>query len=416
MGNSQVQTPHLDRLAAQSARFPNGYVPMSVCRPSLATLLTGLYPHQHGIHFNHPPPGLSDMREMTANEYRATRAQAEHLIREVPTLPRILSEAGYVSFQAGKHWEGNFKNAGFSQGMTTGLPAEIDDTIHGTREQQNGEWVAHGNGDAGLTIGRTTMQPVFDFISENADSPFFLWYAPFLPHTPFDAPQKYYDCYAGRDVPDFLLPYYAEIARFDETVGQFIACLDEHKLRENTLIVFASDNGFRPDLSGKPKSDSRSKLSSDEDGLRTPILLNWPGIIPPAEYSQIVQTIDLVPTALSAVGLSKEITPQMQGLNLLPAVTNRIELPDRPAFGAIYPNDAEVLGAPAAHTKGLWVRSGKYKLILPGNGKQPLKPALYDLESDPDENQNLVHNSDYAQRKNHLAQLLNNWWSAGLSH
>ena len=67
MGNTLVHTPHLDQLAAKSARFPNGYVPMSVCRPSLATLLTGLYPHQHGIHFNHPPPGLNSMREMTVS-------------------------------------------------------------------------------------------------------------------------------------------------------------------------------------------------------------------------------------------------------------------------------------------------------------------------------------------------------------
>ena len=69
MGNELVHTPHLDRLAAQSARYPQGYGPMSVCRPSLATLLTGLYPHQHGIHFNHPPPGLREMRKMTADHW-----------------------------------------------------------------------------------------------------------------------------------------------------------------------------------------------------------------------------------------------------------------------------------------------------------------------------------------------------------
>ena len=68
MGNDRVHTPHLDRLASQSARYPNGYVSMSVCRPSLATLLTGLYPHQHGIHFNHPPPGLKAMRSLTADQ------------------------------------------------------------------------------------------------------------------------------------------------------------------------------------------------------------------------------------------------------------------------------------------------------------------------------------------------------------
>ena len=82
MGNKLVHTPNIDQLALQSARYPNGYVPMSVCRPSLATLLTGLYPHQHGIHFNHPPPGLGAMRRtMSAEEYRQTRAKADYLIR-----------------------------------------------------------------------------------------------------------------------------------------------------------------------------------------------------------------------------------------------------------------------------------------------------------------------------------------------
>ena len=416
MGNTLVHTPHLDQLAAKSARFPNGYVPMSVCRPSLATLLTGLYPHQHGIHFNHPPPGLKQMQELTAEEYRATRAKAEHLIRDVPSLPRLLTDIGYVSFQAGKHWEGDFQNAGFTHGMTTGLPADISDAIHGTREQKNGEWVAHGNGDAGLVIGRTTMQPVTDFIAKNAESPFFLWYAPFLPHTPFDAPQEFYDCYADRDVPDYLLPYYAEIARFDDTVGQLLNYLDQHNLREQTMIVFVSDNGFRPDASGKPKQDSRSKLSSDEDGLRTPILLNWPGVILPAEFCQLVQSIDLIPTILDSVGLSEKVTSQMQGRNLLPAVTGNAELPDRPAFGAIYPNDADVLGKPELHARGMWVRAGNYKLILPGNGKQRLSPALYDLQSDPEENQNLIHNPDYLPQKTQLTQLLKEWWPAGFHH
>ncbi|MDP7009852.1 MAG: sulfatase-like hydrolase/transferase, partial [Verrucomicrobiota bacterium] len=64
MGNNLVRTPHLDKLAVQSAFFPNGYVPTSVCSPSLATMLTGLYPHQHGIHYNHPPPGNSAFNKM----------------------------------------------------------------------------------------------------------------------------------------------------------------------------------------------------------------------------------------------------------------------------------------------------------------------------------------------------------------
>ena len=144
MDNERVHTPSLERLASHSARYPNGYVSMSVCRPSLATLLTGLYPHQHGIHFNHPPPGLKTMRSLTAAEYRQTRATANYLVRNAATLPRILSRHGYACLQTGKHWEGDYQAAGFTHGMTRGRPAKQLGLMTGTRTQENGQWVAHG--------------------------------------------------------------------------------------------------------------------------------------------------------------------------------------------------------------------------------------------------------------------------------
>ncbi|MCA9054230.1 MAG: sulfatase-like hydrolase/transferase, partial [Planctomycetaceae bacterium] len=119
MGNRLVKTPHLDRLADRSARYPHGYVPTSVCSPSLATLLTGLYPHQHGIHYNHPPPGNAAFNRMaSAAEYERIRSQGFELIRSVPTLPRVLAANGYRCLQTGKFWEGHFRNAGFTDGMT----------------------------------------------------------------------------------------------------------------------------------------------------------------------------------------------------------------------------------------------------------------------------------------------------------
>ncbi|MDG1894699.1 MAG: sulfatase-like hydrolase/transferase, partial [Fuerstiella sp.] len=269
MGNDQVHTPNIDRLAAASARYPNGYVPMSVCRPSLATFLTGLYPHQHGIHFNHPPPGLSVMRKtMTGAQYEQTRATTDRLIKNVATLPRILAQHGYACLQTGKHWEGSYGTAGFTHGMTLGKPANRLAAITGTRQQANGDWVAHGNGDAGLVIGRETMQPIYNFVADHAGrKPFFVWYAPFLPHTPFDAAQRYHDVYRDKQIPDHMRPYYAEIARFDETVGALVRHLDARRLLKNTLVVFASDNGFRPHRSRREAYNSHSKLSPFEDGL-----------------------------------------------------------------------------------------------------------------------------------------------------
>jgi uncharacterized sulfatase len=417
MGNEVVQTPHLDRLAAKSARYTRGYVPMSVCRPSLATLLTGLYPHQHGIHFNHPPPGLRAMRKMTAAEYRATRAKAEYLIKNVPTLPRILARHGYACLQTGKHWEGDFRAAGFTEGMTLGRPAQRISAITGTRRQENGEPVAHGNGDAGLVIGRETMQPIYDFVDEHAGrQPFFVWYAPFLPHVPFDAPKRFRRLYDGKNVPAHLLPYYAEIARFDETVGKLLGYLERKSLLENTLIVFCSDNGFRPDATRHERYNNRSKLSQYEDGLRTPILIRWDGQTKPATHRELVQTVDVVPTVLAAVGLQKEITRRMQGKDLMPSARGIEKLPARPAFGAIYPNDAQVLGKPSQHVRGRWAREGKFKLIVPGPEQPALPLALYDLANDPRERRNLADEPEYAARVKTLKRLLDEWWAGDDDH
>ncbi|RPI77083.1 MAG: sulfatase, partial [Planctomycetaceae bacterium] len=155
MGHSVIETPNLDRLARESALFPNAYVPTSLCRASLATLLTGLYGHQHRICCNDPPDGVD-------------RDAMHPFIRQAPALPRLLGEAGYASLQTGKFWEGHFSNAGFTAGMT----------------------VKGRHGDDGLVIGRQTMQPIDDFISGQQGKPFFVWYAPMMPHEPHTPPER----------------------------------------------------------------------------------------------------------------------------------------------------------------------------------------------------------------------------------
>lgn len=411
LGNDRVRTPHLDRLAAASARYPNGYVPMSVCRPSLATLLTGLYPHQHGIHFNHPPPGLSAMRKMTADEYQACRATTDPLIRRVPTLPRILAAHGYVCLQTGKHWEGSWRTAGFTHGMTEARPADRLGPVTGTRTQANGEWVAHGNGDAGLVIGRETMQPITEFLDAHGGRrPFLVWYAPFLPHTPFDAPQRFRDAYRSTDLPEHLRPYYAEITRFDDTVGQLLGSLATRGLLDRTLIVFCSDNGFRPRKDQFDRHSSRSKLSGYDDGLRTPVLIHWPQQVRPADHPQPVSSVDIVPTILAATGLSEAVPDGLPGRNLMPSARGLRPLTERPVFGAIYPNDARVLGDPWQHVRGRWIRDGDWKLVLPGPDPRPLEAALFDLRTDPRELRNRIRDPDQRDRIRKLTDQLNAWW------
>src|SRR5690349_2141216 len=123
MGHPRIKTPHLDRLAAHSAVFTRGYVPMSLCRPSLATIITGLYPHQHKTPGNDPRTdrGAGTPRARDPEYLRMNRAYIERF-EQITTLPRLLGAAGYASLQTGKWWEGNFASGGFTQGMTHGDP------------------------------------------------------------------------------------------------------------------------------------------------------------------------------------------------------------------------------------------------------------------------------------------------------
>ncbi len=423
MGNPRVHTPHLDRLAARSARFTHGYVPSSVCRPSLVSILTGRYPHEHGVYFNHPPPGFAALTrspEITKLRYDRLRGQTDHLIQNTPTLPRALASAGYRCLQTGKFWEGHHTNAGFTQGMTT---AEPSGGKYGDKQLANGQWVAHGNGDHGLAIGRQTMQPIADFLNEGTDQPFFIWYAPFLPHVPHDSPPEYDEIAAQRPgVKPHELPYYASIAQFDATVGTLMQLLDQHDRGGHTIFAFVSDNGWVPDRQlelkrspGQWDHTDRSKRAPFDDGLRTPILIAWDGHVVPATHEAPVSSVDLMPTLLSAAGLA--ISPS-SGVNLWPIATGEaVASADRPVYGELYPGDASRLDDPARDVAYRWIRKGDYKLIVPSVhgrarpwGGYLNDPALFRIADDPTESTNLIGQPELQAIVEDLTSELDRWW------
>ena len=137
MGHEAIQTPHLDRLARESSLFRRGYVPTALCRPSLMTLLTGQYASVHGVTGNDPSPKYADPASET---YAKQRGDLIANLDRFESLPKALGTAGYLSHQSGKLWEGSFRNAGFTHGMTRGFP------------QRGGR-----HGDDGLKIGRKGM-------------------------------------------------------------------------------------------------------------------------------------------------------------------------------------------------------------------------------------------------------------------
>jgi arylsulfatase A-like enzyme len=393
MGHPHIRTPNLDRLASQSVTFTRGYVAAPLCCPSLASMVTGLHPHQHKITSNDPPYEGDPKERWTkpwTPERWALREELMSHIDEVPTVPRMLGERGYVSLQTGKWWAGHHRRGGFTHGMTHGDPAR------GGR-----------HGDAGLAIGRETMQPIYDFIDEAGDAPFFVWYAPMLPHQPHNPPERLLREYEGKTESIHLARYWAMCEWFDETCGQLLDHLDGRKLAENTMVLYVCDNGWiqRPDAAGP---DPRSKTSWYEGGIRTPIMVRWPGHMSPGRDEEtLVSSTDLAPTILAACGLQP--TADMQGLDLLDedALANRDAV-----LGASYSHDARDVNDPAKNLWSRWVIEGWWKLILPAPG-QPRgeKPELYDLKTDPDENSNLAQ--EHPEKVRELRALIDNWYDPG---
>ena len=415
MGHKQIETPNLDRLAARSALFTRGYVPTALCRPALATFASGLYAHQHHISGNDPAL-LPEMLAPAAAKAKKAGKQAgepaayarlrERLIAKFDgpdTLPKILGKQGYLSHQSGKWWEGSYQRGGFTHGMTRGFP------------QPGGR-----HGDDGLKIGREGLQPIFDFIDHAATErkPFFIWYAPFLPHTPHTPPERLFAKYKAKGITsDFVARYYAMVEWFDETCGQLMERIDSKGLSRDTLFVYIADNGWiqSPNSAGYAP---RSKQTANEGGVRQPIMFSWPGVIRPGSRGeQLCSAVDIVPTLLAAAGAKPPA--RLPGINLLPILKSGAATPRERVFGETFAHDVADIDRPEESLVYRWVIEGKWKLLLTYDGavsaryassnpRDELRPQLFDLIADPHEDRNLA--AGHPEVVARLAGRLQEWW------
>jgi len=381
MGHEVVQTPHLDALAERSLVFERGYVVAPLCRPSLASIMTGLHPHEHGVVGNDVSPAKREARK------KEDRPVVEEFMTH-PNLATELVEAGYLAFQSGKWWEGSYEDGGFTHGMTLGPNHR-----------------AGRHGDLGLKIGREGMDPIFEFIdmAQAEEKPFFVWYAPFLPHTPHNPPADLLAKYQQEGRPENVAKYYAMCEWFDQTCGELLGGLEKRGLSEDTLVVYVCDNGWRALNATENNPENwwngyapRSKGSPYELGIRTPILLSWPGKIEPRRSQDLASSIDLFPTVLDACEV--EAPNGLPGIDLLDSAVRS----DRDAiFGSSYSIHNMTLGDPAATRQYRWVIAGDWKLLLRDQGEDSTKYVtvhewdqvplrLYNLKSDPDETTNLA--------------------------
>lgn len=402
IGHPAVQTPHIDRLASESLVYTRGYAPDSLCRPSLASILTGHYPHRHRITGNDPqmhgdlakrPKGEA----LKSPEYAQLRTRYSRCIDEFPKLPSALhAHLGYVSLQTGKWWERSYTHGGFSHGMSHG---------------ETGQGGRHG--DEGLAIGRQGLKPIEEFIDSAARDrkPFLVWYAPMLPHTPHTPPQRLLEKYIAKTPHLPMAKYWAMCEWFDETVGELLSVLEKRDLTRNTIVVYVTDNGWvqTTEPEGGSSGDARGKRSQYDGGIRTPIMIRWPGHVEPRrDETHLASSIDLFPTILAAVGVEDpSLRDSLPGVNLLDEqqVSARSRI-----FGEIYEHDVYDIERPAASLRFRWVVDGDWKLIVPHAEREPdALTELYHISEDPDEERNLAESEP--DRVAQLRHSLDAWWT-----
>ena len=391
MGHMQIATPNLDRLAVESLTFTRGYTPVPLCRPSLSTIMTGLYPHQHGVTGNDPTLPDKGVNAMASRKNPKYQHYYETIIGNFakrPNLVRDLVANGYLALQTGKWWEGDpVRTAGFTHAMTVG-------TGKGDR-----------HGGAGLEIGRQGLEPITQFINAAGGKPWFVWYAPMLPHAPHTPPADLLEKYLKVAPSEPLARYWASVEWFDRTCGELLCYLEEKKLRDNTIVIYVTDNGWIQDPEKANRPASRSKLTPYEGGVRTPVMVNWRGRVQPRlDKEHLASTVDLWPTVAALLGTK---TPEgLPGINLADSTAAAGR---KAVFGEQFAHNIANVDQPTNSLEHRWMIEGDWKVILPDLRNCPNeKPELYQVSSDPWEKSDL--SAAQPEKLKELTAKLDAWW------
>lgn len=418
-GNPILKTPNMDRIGAEGLRFDRAFVTTSVCAPSRASYLTGLYAHSHGVTSNGEEPGWYEQMGLRHDQI---------------TYPMLLRQAGYHTAVIGK-WHIKSMPTGFDHwAILKGQGSYFDPQFI-----VNGAPV-HFRGHTDDVIGDQAMA----YLEQRpTDQPFCLCYQFKAPHGPWEPDPRFYEAFKdvqmpippgfGQPQPEgapeafskttqqviphmqdlfhkaerrppqvdehlprperdyavlqaFLRNYYRVLLGVDENVGRVLDYLDAHGLAENTIVIYTSDNGMF--LGEHGFYDKRMML---EPALRVPMLVRWPAKIPAGQVNDtdMVLNIDLAPTLLDMAGL----TPPdwMQGHSWKPIALDHDAAGWREDF--LY----EWFEYPAVHCarKHRGVRTQRWKLIH--FWESPQEWALYDLRDDPGEIHNVVDEPHNAQ-------------------
>lgn len=342
MGHPVVQTPNLDALAASGTTFTHAQNTASVCAPSLRTLLAAVHTTQWEAKRVALEAELGDLRRRTE-------------VAHYRTLPRELARQGYLSWEGGKHWEGTFAQAGFTHGLATSVSTNVFTAV--------GDQFGRENWSSG-----TALAPLQAFLDEAGSAPFFLWLAPALPHLPYDAPALFRTPYENLGLLPAEVGYYANVSWLDAFVGAVLAELDARGLRDDTLVVYVSDNGAAPGPNSPGAGKAKGTLY--ELGFRTPLIFSLPGRVPAGVVrDDLVSTLDVPATLLDYGG--GDALDDGGARSLRTALET-----GAPAGGDRL---AGLLPGGTPESNGVWVRTHEWRYLRTADGHE----ELYRIDLDP---------------------------------
>lgn len=360
-GGKEIPTPNLDKLAAGGVKCTSGYVTCPVCSPTRAGLLTGRYQQRFGHEFNPgPTPDPSDKIGLSLGE---------------KTIADRFRAAGYKTGLVGKWHLGNLPEFhpqqrgfdefyGFLGGAHPYFPGSPDNNpiLRGTETVKDPEYLTD-------TFGQEAVA----YIDRHKADPFYLQVTFNAVHNPQHAKPEHLERFKGIS-NERRRTYAGMLTAMDDAIGAILGKLESEKLEQNTLVVFISDNGG-PEANGSTNGPLRGQKGTTwEGGVRIPFVVKWPAALPAGgEFHQPVIQLDVVPTALAAIGQPVS-EKNLDGVNLLPFLKG------------------EAQGAP--HERLYWrfglqsaIRQGDWKLVTAVGSEAP---QLFNLKSDLGEKTDLA--------------------------
>lgn len=387
-GHPELRTPNLDRLASQGALFTQFYVNSPVCSPSRAAFLTGTYPARLGIH--------AHIQSSPADN--SARGVAQWLDPRIPNIASTLKSAGYRTAHIGK-WH---------LGPQPGSPGASDPT-HPEIQEYGFDFVrgdrnpgSQKKQDAFYRARSTALfvDEALQFITANRDRPFYLQLWPIVPHAPLNPTSEqmkpFEHFFSSPTIPyrGAQTIYYAAVADLDTQVGRLIREIDALGLGQNTIVIFASDNGPEdihvPNASysavGSVGPFRGRKRSLYEGGVRVPFIVRWPGRIPThtIDDSSVLAGIDFYPTIARLAGVRAPSTSVLDGQDRSEVLLGKPAARTRPLFWEWRFNQ---IGDTIHRSPMLAIRDGDWKLLM--NPDQS-RIELYDIVRDPSELNNVA--------------------------